>query len=481
MTTDIPGWKQRAETFLESHLGDNDYNAEEAAVYFLSRKINTQAVSDTINRAIKRWKNDNTRWSEECRRNPTRAASTLRLMQWGDIGALQKYRDSIYQNFGVPYGHDFYPSSDGKGGYLSKTAAFSPLLFPLFTSDCAINQMGPKLFSLLHLWQNHLNDLFMRKELFGHSIEEDERSSQTYATLISAYIFAAYRLNKSGINQTILDKSIQYLLDHQHDSGLWAYDDTAPDSEEDDCSEYSLGDFLNSRKHVILTAIGILALSLTDIPGAKRSIDKAASWLLQHQHSTGGWYQHGNIKYSHQVQTTVMVLDALELADCGKHVTFSLSNNNLKTSQTQEDEHLHVKPSSITINASDILLKLSGEQSKGISIADDIKKKIVDSKNELFKDNLVNQTLYIEFEKYESERAVNSKARRPTYRQLSKTLRENGITPIEHPAQTIKNWVQKLIDAGLIQDHYQELKRASRERATDSQILDDRKQDDVLE
>jgi hypothetical protein len=323
MTTDKLEWKQRAESFLESHLGDDNYNAEEAAVYFLSRGINTQAVSDTINKAVNRWKNDNTRWSYECRRNPTRASSTLRLMQWGKIGALQQYRDSIFQNFGVPYSQDFYPNIQGSGGYNSRTSAYFPLLFPLFTSDIAVKEMDSKLISLLHQWQNHLNDLFLRKELFGHSLDEEKSPSQIYATLISAYIFGAKRLGQVGIESEILNKSIQYLLDHQQDSGLWAYDQTLPDSEEDDC----VGDFVNSRNHTILASMGIHALSLTNAFGAESSTEKAASWLLQHQHSDGGWYQHDNPKYEDSIHTTVMAMDSIELANGGKQVTFRIDGS----------------------------------------------------------------------------------------------------------------------------------------------------------
>ena len=475
MTTDRPEWKQRAEDFLISYLNANNENAEEASVYFLSRGEKFKAVSDTMSTSIERWKHDKTNWSEECRRNPARAASTLRLMQWGDIGALQKYRDSIYQNFGVPYSHDFYPSSDSRGGYLSKTSAFFPLLFPLFTSDIAINQMGSKLLSLLLLWQNHLNDLFMRKELFRHSIEEDERPSQTYATLISAYIFAAYRLNKSGINQTILDKSIQYLLDHQHSSGLWAYDQTAPDSEEDDCDGYCLGEFLNSRKHVILAAIGILALYLANSPGTKISIEKAAYWLLQHQQANGGWYQYGNPKYPFQVHTTVLILDALELAGGGTQVTFSLPENKIQSKETLPIQN---ELGNVIIQAKgSIYLQKSSEDKDNIPINDftleDFKENIKHAEHKLLNDK-INLEIYKEYFIFERQKEKNPNTKIFSMDKLTKTLKENGIIPEDYTSEAIRKRFKKLIAENLVSDIFAEKRRQAREKTMDDEYWEEK-------
>lgn len=343
-------WKAKAEKFLESHLNDDNHNAEEAAVYFLSRRKTNKIISNIVDDTIKRWKEDKTKWSVGCRVNPTGVASMLKLMQWEEIGVLRKYRDTICQDFGVPYSHDFYPDDQGCGGHFSKTAAFFPLIFPIFTSDIAINQMGTKLIFLLHQWQNHLNDLLMRKRLFIHSIDDDQEGNigQVFATLISAYIFAAYRLGKVGINQDILDKSIQYLLDSQDDSGLWAYDKTAPDSEDDDISGYSLGDFLNSRKHVILAAVGIHAIFLANPIGAKRSIEKAANWLLEHQQSNGGWYNLGKDTSPYNVYATVLALDALEMAEGGNTLTFS---SNIQTDPAKEkSDGIVTKTDDLSIN-----------------------------------------------------------------------------------------------------------------------------------
>jgi DNA-binding response OmpR family regulator len=281
----------------------------------MSRKRDIETISKTISNSIERWKNDTTQWSEKSLHNHIKAASILRLIQWGEVGALKKFRDNICDNSDMPNSHDFY------GCCNSKTAAFYPLLFPLFASDIAIKQMSSKLNFLLHQWQNYLNDLFMKKDVSGFSIGDGKHSYQGNATLISAYIFCVHRLSNAQVDQNILDKSVQYLLDNQTDTGLWGYDQTLPDSEEDDF--HCLEEYVHSRKHVVLAAMGIHALFMAQPFGAKKCIEKAAGWLLKQQQADGGWYHLGNPKYPYQVHTTVMVLDAMSMATTGDHLTFT--------------------------------------------------------------------------------------------------------------------------------------------------------------
>jgi hypothetical protein len=306
MTTEIADWKNKAEQFLKSHLKDNNSNAEEAVVYFLSRKKKNKTISKAIDDSVERWRNDNTRWEETSLHNSIKAASILRLIQWGEIGALKKFRDNICSNLDLPNNHVFYDC------FGSKTAAFYPLLFPLLTSDIAINNMSSKLNFLLHQWQDHLNNLFTKKDVYGYSIDDGKHSSQGYATIISAFVFGANRLQYGDIDVNILDNSVQYLQDNQNDSGLWGYQESLSDSEKDEFP--TLGKYVNSSEHTILAAMGIHALFSTKVFGMRRCIENAAEWLLKRQQTDGGWYQLGNPKYPYQVHTTVMVLDALELA-----------------------------------------------------------------------------------------------------------------------------------------------------------------------
>ncbi len=315
MTSKIVSCRKKAEHFLKSHLTHNNSNAEEAAVYFLSRKKRNKIISKAIDDSVERWRNDITRWEETSIHNSIKAASILRLIQWGEVGALKKLKDNICSNLDLPNNHVFY------GCFGSKTAAFYPMVFPLLTSDIAINNMSSKLNFLLHQWQDHLNNLFMKKDVYGYSIEDGKHSNQGDATIISAFVFGANRLQNGDIDANILDKSVQYLLDNQHDSSLWGYDKSLPDSEKDEFP--TLDENVNSSEHTVLAAMGIHALFSANVFGAKGCIEKAAGWLLKQQQADGGWYQLGDPKYPYQVHTTVMVLDALELATGGKQTTFT--------------------------------------------------------------------------------------------------------------------------------------------------------------
>lgn len=459
---DSSNWKAKAEEFLRSHLGDDNSDAEEAAVYFLSRRQKDTQISDTISNSLERWRNDKTQWAQKSLSfGPARAASVLRLMQWGEIGALKKYQDSICDNLDVPNSNDYY------GSLHSNTSAFYPFVFPLFTSDIAINRMNSKLTFLMHLWQNHLNDLFMKKEIFGNSIEEGRQYNQTHATLISAYIFAACRLNYAGINQEIFKKAVQYLLDNQNDSGLWGYDHTNSDSEEVDVPSFAK--YVNSRKHVVLTAMGIHALSLAQHFGTHRCIENAANWLLQHQHDDGGWYQHDNPKYKHPIYTTVLVLDALELAHGGTQVTFSLPENK------KEDLPIQNGQNNVIIRSSGpIYLQKSNEDNENIPLKDltleGVKDSIKLAEHELLQDK-INNAICKEYFIFENEKEKNPNLKIFSIEKLTETLKKDNKIPENFSSEMIRQRVHKLIKAGIIIDYFAEKRKISREKAADKEYI----------
>jgi len=461
VNTENTDWKDRAEQFLKSHLTDNNSNAEEAAVYFLSISKKIKTITKTIEDSVERWRNDNTRWEEKSLNTPIKAASILRLAQWAEIGALKDFRDNICQNLNLPSNYDFY------GCYSSTTAAFYPLVFPLLTSDFAINNMSSKLKYLLHQWQDHLSNLFLRKDVYGFSIGDGLHYSQSYATFLSAFVFGAYRLQYGDIDANIVDKSVQYLLDSQPNSGLWGHDKSLPDSEMD---EYpSLCDDVNSSEHTVLAAMGIHALFSANAFGAKGCIEKAAGWLLKQQQVDGGWYQLGDPKYPFQMHTTVMVLDALELAEGGKQTTFTLPAKVSDNSHPGEN---------VTINAhGPIILKHSPNEDEDINIdsfsPDDIKKQIEISQHKLLQDD-VNRCLYVEFQKYDSQKDLDPKVKRPSLRKLANFLYDNKLTDTIYSAQAIKDRVKKLVEAGLITDYYAEMRRKSHENSSDLEDLYDR-------
>lgn len=301
MTAEIASCRKKAERFLKSYLKEKSRNCEEAAVYFLSRKRKNETISNAIDESIQRWRDDKTHWEDKSLDNAIRAASILRLVQWAEIGVLREYRDNICQSLDLPSNHDFLTCLH------SGSSAFFPLVFPLFTSDIAIREMRSRLIGQLYLWQDYLIKIFMKKGLYVSL-----SFNQPLSTLVAAFVFGVYRLQCGSIDKKILERSVQYLLDDQADSGLWGYDDS-----EQHPASTSFGEGLDSEEqseNVVLTAMGIHALFVAKPFGAERCIENAAQWLLGHQGSDGGWYHLGNPKNGYGVHATVLALDALAIA-----------------------------------------------------------------------------------------------------------------------------------------------------------------------
>ena len=324
-----PEWKVKAEQFLENHLDNDDHNAEDAASYLLSRGMNNDHISKIIDKAITRWKNDSTNWAEKSLSNHYRATSVLKLMQWAEIEPLKKYQNSICDKLCMPSNHDFLT------GQYSPTAIFYPYFFPLFTSDIAVDKMNSKLSSLVHIWQNHLIDICMKKEIFLRSLTDDNIYSQSGALLLSANIFASKRIKGFSVNEELFDKAVQYLIDNQNDSGTWGYNSGMPDSEEEELvclSPYE--EQVNSEKHVALTAVCMYALYSAQAYSSSHAMQKAKDCLIRQQQSDGGWYQLCNAKYGNSVQTTILVLDAIEMVSDGDltfEPNFETSPDNTET------------------------------------------------------------------------------------------------------------------------------------------------------
>ena len=291
MTTEIASCQKKAERFLKSCLKDNSRNSEEAAVYFLSRDKKDEAVSNAVSASIKRWRNDDTSWKDKTIYNATRAASILRLMQWEEIGAFKELRDNIFQNLDMPNNHDFLTC------HRSNNSAFFPLVFPLFTSDIAIREMSSRLNGLIYQWQDLLTQVFNKGGICWPHMDDDLPVEQILSTLTAAFVFGAYRLHVSTIDESILSQSVQYLMDNQSDSGLWGDSGSEPGSE-----------------HTVLAAMGIHALFAANPFGAKRCMENAGEWLLRHQQSNGSWYHLGNPERGYEVHATVLAMDAIDIS-----------------------------------------------------------------------------------------------------------------------------------------------------------------------
>ena len=261
----------------------------------------------------------------------------------------------------------------------------------------------------------------------------------------------SYRMKNYRPKEEVMEASVQFLLDNQSSSGLWG----------DDGSEHA-------SKNSTLAAICIYALSIEKPRGWKKACGRATEWLIKHQDNSGCWCHFDMRSPDRIIYTTVLVLDAIERANGGKQTTFTLPIRG----------QLDKEQSGITINASGpIYLKNSDENNNEIYLEslspEGIKKSIEASEHKLLEDK-INLALFIEFQKYESQRRSNLKAKCPTYRKLAEILNKKNITKNTYSPQGIANRVKKLINAGLVTDYYAEKRRNSRERSDNSKYLYDR-------
>jgi len=323
----------------------------------------------------------------------------------------------------------------------------------LFWSDIGIQLLNKKLKSTLFYLGEIIEDGFeqfiINKQL-RHAVRYNPPMEQRECMIAASYVFGRYRLQMDNKNNPVFTKAIEILIEKQASDGSW-------------------WEGVSSGGNIILTAAILQSLVLTMPFGAERHIKKAKNYLIKMQNSDGGWPE---ARHKDAVYTTVFVLDALELANGGVQVTYSLPTNE------KEDISLDLNKGNITINAPGKVLV--NQASGDINIAEDIKSKVEVSENSLLKDNPINQAIYIEFQKYEAKKESNPKAKRPSYRHLSKVLSKNKITSHELSAESIRKKVDKLVKAELIQDYYSELKRKSRETSVDPDILDAKKQDDYF-
>lgn len=287
---DSSNWKAKAEEFLRSHLGDDNTNSEEAAVYFLSRGNKGKAVEKAITNAKQRWSKDpfvrhgNLIW------NQNRVGTLLRLVQWAKIGPISKYDQEIAQDLAVD--HNAFSMLH------SNYAAFDAFYLPLYCSDLTVKFVPHKLGILVLRWQEFLDAVIVKQGYWGPDLRDEIPIEQILCTLIAAYILGVIRIPNLSYNQTVYQKSIECLFDNQSESGLWGDDGSEP-----------------GNKNVILAAMGIHALYHTKQYGWDTCAQKAGEWLLKQQSSDGGWYAFNQEKdLQHQsCFITSFVLDALEI------------------------------------------------------------------------------------------------------------------------------------------------------------------------
>ena len=438
----------KAEAYLQARIATQiGYPSQEALVYMVSRGIN---CDDAIQELRKIWRVDSVespcenQWRFWCKYDPYVVfydSTMLRVAEWCEIGGFDEYWTKIYRHTEI---HkiddtliDFYP------------------VFPYFRSDLAISNMKKQLDLSLVEYEK-----FFQKALFllEDSCIEDGGWYFVGTLVAATFLFGTFRIENSYVGHDVMENVANFLLRSQEQVGAWW--DNRP----------------NMRTGgVYQAAMAIHALCTAKPEGYNRSVNMAKNWIISQQHGDGYWEDHF---VPCRTFLTVLVLDALELANGGQQVTFSLPSNNHTDDRSKPNIDDHREHNSVTINAhGPVVLRQASNEQEDIDLSsfspDKIKKQIDLSQQGVLKDE-INRALYIEFQKYELQKDTNCKVKRPSYRVLAEALYANKVTARKLSAQTIKNRVGKLIKAKVITDYYEERKRRDREQSLDPEHLYDR-------
>lgn len=269
------------------------------------KKISFEEASDVLNQSIYRLSDF---WPAPDGFEASANATMLRTVEWCNIGGFNDWwlrlANTDYEMI-VQGGVDAIPASS--------------YLFDLCRSDFAIDLMSKSLIKMLdaielpesrqvHPWRRHM--------------WTEPPIVVDHFSYVATIIFANLRLHTKDYDSELLDKAAEVLLRNQEtNNGYWQRlsNENVPAIE--------------------TTAMAIHALALYKPRGWELAVSTARDWLLSVQDRSGCW-----IDYScpDSVYLTVLVLDAIELAEGGSKVTFNLENHRT-IKGTDKDELLDIK------------------------------------------------------------------------------------------------------------------------------------------
>ncbi len=227
-------------------------------------------------------------------------ATMMRAVEWCRIVEFNPW----FERYAREYQMDII-----KGGIAHPiSAGFSA--FNYCRSNLAIKLLRETLASMLHAMLSpergmarpwHIHEL----EIEGLEPVQDfeiERSERVGVPEQAAYIlFVAKRLGNHTINDQPIGDALDYLITEQSSRGSWKS--------------------IHETEPVITTATCVHALAAWKPAGWQLHVKRAAEWLWTQQHSDGYW-PHDSAP--DVVYLTVLVLDAIDLAEGRDNVTFDL-------------------------------------------------------------------------------------------------------------------------------------------------------------
>ena len=288
---------EKAESWLH-YIAENirGYIDQEALVYFVSRgkcSNYTKQIHDLevwwreeLNNTQRSDPKSNYFWSSPIEHSLVIDSVMMRTKEWLKINGFEKSWSDLVKKT------DYITPEEPSASYL---------LMNYCRSDYALTKMRGFLGNILKLIVNNQSDNENKWQLSrpkdGTFIYIEHNS------LTANLVFSFERLHPKDIDEIIINEAIQKLIYNQDDSGGWkAWQD-------------------GTKFSIETTAMAIHALALNKPDGWERYAKKGMEFLLSKQHECGFWQEFYD---DLEVYTTVLVLDAIELAKGGTNVTFRL-------------------------------------------------------------------------------------------------------------------------------------------------------------
>lgn len=330
--------REKAELFLaENTVPEKDHEDLEALIYLRSRGIE---CDESIAKVIQQWKNDANNviekfaqgntiinlddndeppkrfgkkslseasqiekwhslgldnfWGHGASDNTHYEATILRAVEWCEIGGFdpwwKRWAKELRQ--GVDSGLDKLLGSEW--------------LFNLCRSDFAISIAGVSLEQ--YLFQLQTLEMFSRSPWEVSS----ERGKTDSPAIAAAILFITHKLGCTNTDKGLLAEAGESIVKTQDSTGGWS---PWP-------NELGL--------QVETTAMVIHALALAKPRGWKHAVKAGVRWLWSKQSKMGCWPERG---YPDPAYTTVLVLDAIDLAEGKTNLTFKLPNDKIHSTE----------------------------------------------------------------------------------------------------------------------------------------------------
>jgi len=288
-------WKTKAEAFLRaSAMRDYSPADDETIIYLCSQG---EVDPELEKEAQYRWERYRKEWgglffTEDNPFDGDRVINRMRFMHWDKLSALRPFEPKLSEgDLRSTYGYRLESQHLLSPEFLADFVR----VFSLFRTDLNVDPIRGKLAHLI------------RKFLGYWSASRDFEYNYTYADFYRlSHLLASFVLNRFQHDVTGDDKSRPLLSGCRQSFG-------PP-------SEWSTGAYRDDIPMVTLVALEVHASYYSRAQGMVEFLRKAKEWFLAQQTAYGYWYDGVN----HPEYTTVLVLDALNLIDGARGLTFPL-------------------------------------------------------------------------------------------------------------------------------------------------------------